>query len=398
MRNSQIHAFLLEGCVFYRNLLPKKQRKFLQTVGVIYRKKSIEICFVSQDEEQIKLSIAAVCARFLFSSFDHCRFDIFKGIRCYQDEFPDDCEQIRNRFFIPIRICSDDLMKTATYDFAYGYYQCYLMHPMLPEYFAGKIGKVEILMIDRFEFSDGGMPSFCSQVVEKSPLSMFACVNEWFIAKPEEFMKSEPELYVALSRLWNFNPVLMKIQATRAQQHAIERKDRNYFRRLQLHPVYYFTLISFFIGFFLLQHFYEKTVIYPLYVFLLVVLFALAGLLFIPVFKKRNIPVLKVPFAFFSLFGVGVNVVWIFLALNFSVLRPDTEKVMVFPYGQQKILHVSSDDYRQTIEIAISAELKTGLEKRISFKARKNVPLKFYIVNLKQGLFGYYVITDKSLR
>jgi hypothetical protein len=140
----------------------------------------------------------------------------------------------------------------------------------------------------------------------------------------------------------------------------------------------------------------QKTIVYNWVLLLLIVAFSLGGLLFIPIFKKRNIPILKLPFLFFSIFGVGLNTVALLFFINLVTSLSAPEKTIVVPYVPQIV---------EKSEISDSGFMRYYVQLRIGNSSKKVVPFRasvfreptFFVLKIQKGIVGFYVVKDKEV-
>lgn len=396
MNRREIRKLLSENSLYYGKLTPTLQRKFFATVIQLLHKNKIIISFNSANSNELKVKIAANCALFLFASFDRENVNLFDKVIAYESDLHAKIGELEKKLIIPVRIVNDDFDNTIVHDFAAGYYRCYLLSTVSMPVFSNYVGQVEMQMIDRFEFGNLETALPCSKAVEHTPVEMFACINSFFFNNPEHLQQLEPELFDSLSRLWNFHPLELKIYHHHKQlkQVVMHEKKRS---AMGLHSVYYYALVSFFIGMFALLYLFDRTLI-PFYVLLLLVLlFTVVGMMFIPVFRRRGIPLLKIPFAFFSIFGVGVNFTVLLLFINFMIPQSNTDKKIVLPYKQVSLIGIHPTGETSKQEYSVHIKFGKGIGKRMTFEIELNKEVRFLVVSLHKGVLGWYVISDQTV-
>lgn len=394
MKKSEISALLTDECAFFQKLPQGQKKKFIRSVFQLLRSEKIIATSESPKDQNMKVKCAAICAQLFYAKPDPQMKRIFRYVELMNHSNIDTDNERLSRYIIPVRANSRDFWQSATYDIVYGYYHCYLKHEDTLSHFADHAGKVEMLMIDRFEFQK---TFYTDQHIVRShnnSLSMFALVCEQFFNHPDELSVKDPELFTALTQLWGLNPLTSKLMRSTAQSKGQSGVSGNRSNTNQLHWVYHYTLISVFAGSILLWNLLSKTVVLPWMIVLLMIIFSLNGIFLVPVFKKYSIPVFKIPYLFFSAFGLGVNSVALLLLLNISVTNNETGKTLIFPYSEEKITGMRFPETGNN-EYDASLRLKPGIQKNVTFGVSKETSPKFFIIELQKGLLGFYVINNK---
>jgi len=370
---------------------PVKKKKFLSEIRKLQRDIIIVTDPEIPDAVELKIRCVAFLALMSMRRADKPLLSLFRNIYLRESFEEDERDELLQKFIIPVSINRQNFIHTMGYDILYGFYHCYLNHSKTPEYFASMTGRAEMMMIDRFDFQNHFSDMLCIQPHHNSPIAMFASVNEYFFNHPEELQKKDREIFNSLSALWNLNPFTFGPIREAKSNYGFEKKYQG--KQKKLHWVYYYTLFSFFLGSLLLITLFSKTMMFFWMLVILTGAFSLCGLLLKHLFKRRGIPYLKIPFLFFSVFGLGVNGVNLLLLLNLLHTFPDSKKTLVFPYAPENIISRRVSPEMKYYEYDVRVQIKPGLKKRVTFKTGHGPVPRFFILEMHSGLLGFYVIT-----
>jgi hypothetical protein len=373
---------------------PVKKKKVLSEIRKLQRNILIITTPELPDAGDLKLRCFVFLAMMSMRRTDQPLLRLFRNINLRESFTEDEKNELLKKFIIPVRINRHNLTHTMAYDIMYGFYHCYLHHKETPEYFASQAGRTEMLMIDRFDFQNNFSDLLCMKPQSDSPIAMFASLNEYFFNHSAELQKHDREIFNALSALWNLNPFTFDPIRTAARKSGFEKKDQG--KQKGLHWIYYYTLFSLFAGSFLLITLFNKTVMFLWMPLILAAAFSLCGILFKPVFRRKSIPYLKIPFLFFSMFGLGVNGVSLLLMLNMIHTSHDSRKVLIFPYSPEHIISRRIHPEMTNYEYDVKVQFKKGLTKRVTFKTEKGPVPKYFVLEMQKGLLGFYVIKRTS--
>jgi hypothetical protein len=397
MTRGQTHTFFVNEFPFYAGLTNTNQKMFLSSFLKLNRMVKLRIPPEIDERERYSMLLGAILTQISFTKVDLPLQHVFKNIILVSSaEFEENQEEMFNQFVIPVRYDTGNFLHQGLYDIVYGFYRCYLLSKNALQHFAAHVGKVEMLMIDRFDFQSRSCLPKCVEAGSDDPLHMLAYFSEQFFNHSLQFRASDPQLYSALAVLWNFNPVNNLMQEKVNKQRNFENPHIASRPKSFLHPVYLFGVVSLFTASLFVSLLTQKTIVYNWVLLLLIVAFSLGGLLFIPIFKKRNIPILKLPFLFFSIFGVGLNTVALLFFINLVTSLSAPEKTIVVPYVPQIV---------EKSEISDSGFMSYYVQLRIGNSSKKVVPFRasvfreptFFVLKIQKGIVGFYVVKDKEV-
>lgn len=394
MNNKEIITLLTTECFFFQKLPQRLKNKFVQCVMRIIKSGKISFSQGIEQDLAVKLKCAAVYAQLSFTRSGMSMTKCFQKIELIDNEHHISFKEKLNKFIIPVRYKSTDFWHTATYDIVYGIYHCYLKQKGTLENFADHVGKTEMLIIDQIDIKKTVFK--CPQMnhQENSSLSMFGTVNEQFFNHPQSLLDKDKELYDSLVRLWELNPLFPESKIEKSPERIINKKIKP--NGSQFHWVYQYTIISVFAGSFMLLNVLKSTIIYTWIILLLIIGFSALGLILIPVFKRYNFPVLKIPYLFFSVFGLGVNTTMLLLVLNLFTAKSRTVKEIIFPYKNEHIVNMRFSETGPH-EYDVRLPLNKDLWKRVTFTSMKGTSPAFFVIKIKKGILGFYIIENKDV-
>jgi len=251
-------------------------------------------------------------------------------------------------------------------------------------------------MIDCFDFQSRSCLPKCVEVGSDDPLHMLAYFSEQFFNHSQQLRASDPQIYSALVALWNFNPVNNLMQEKVNKQRKFENPQKAARPKSFLHPVYVFGVVSLLVGPLLVFVLTKPTIVYNWVVLLLIIGFSLGGLLFVPVFKKRDIPIQKIPFLFFSVFGIGFNTVALLFFINLVTSLSAPEKTIVVPYAKEIVKESLYSD-NGFMYYYVQLNIGNSSKKVVPFRVEVFKEPTFFVLKLQKGIVGFYVVIDKEV-
>lgn len=388
MRKSEIRLIIEKECPHYAGLHPATQRRFIRKVCVLLRSKTIHFTFETNETNNLKILAAAAFTLFSLRSEDKID-SLFRSFTLLKTDAPFQLMDILKRKSIPIRIHEDNFWQYAVHDIAYAIYFFYLNTEKTLLNFAQNIGRAEMLLIDRTEFSQTNLTG-CIPLSIEDPISSFASIAEMYLLRPSQLLIQDEELYSAFSILIK-HPDSKNQVITRPTHENSEANKKN--TTNNLHPIYYLTLFSMFIGTYLILWFVEKTIIPSGHVLIALLLFSLTGIYFRRIFQKRNIPIIKGVYILFSIFGLGVTICLFLLSLNFIFLIGE-RKTTQYKLKDMHQREVRVDPESQMMHIIVSVKFSNAVSRNISLRTNySHIPKRFVVV-CQRGLLGYDIITD----
>ncbi len=398
MDKKEIDNLLEKNFPFYTGLSPELKKIFIHSLLHETDFSKFILSGSITGNELLQMKLAAVYTAISFSRVDVQMHNIFRNIEAVDILNSRLQEEYLSKFIIPIRCSSENFWHSAVYDMIYGFYYCYTLHKETLTHIAQRIGKAEILIIDRFDFQKKYREQFCIKPDDNTFVAMFASVGEQFFNHPSDLKKNDNEMFSAMVDLWNINPLEMNIPFKAKKEKQFNRNGKISFISGKLPPVYNFTIFSIFLSLFAFLYLADKTLITFSMLIILITIFTLVGFSFLPGFKKYNIPVFKIPFFLFSLFGVGMNLMWIFLAVNYISTNPKIIQTFIFPFEKEKVVYAKELKRKdKTIEYLINIKIKKGLKRRISFRTHPEKLPRYVEIKAHRGLLGFYVIKEKNI-
>jgi Mlc titration factor MtfA (ptsG expression regulator) len=381
----EIYDQAVKDSVFFQKLNSSLQKKFITLTISFLKKKKIVFQSGTTDDDSFRIQTGIAFSTLCLSEKSQQFLELFHTVEVYPENF---CNSPDSSFEgkIQVRTCSDNSQScNIIFDMAYGLYHSYLSSSIPFQHFSTHLGKAEMLLIDRYDFKKTTTIKLERRQTNDHPISWFAAATEFLVHSPEEMKIIDPDLFDALTLLWDFDYITIK---TPVSNLPLKRRQR------LLHPVYSFTIISIFISTFILISLCQTTLLPDWLLFFIVGLFACSGYFIRQFFIKFNIPVIPLPYVLFSIFGIGVNITAILLYINIALSTDINPKTTIIPQKHDllKEFHNNSTTAFYKIEYRYNSQVK----RELTFEAPIGEEVKFYLIEIKEGLIGIPYISELS--
>jgi len=385
----EIKEFVEKESTFFCKLNSSFQKHFIKTLSTFLRKKQIVFHAETTQDDSLCLKIGIIFSTLCISEKNLPFIELFHTIQIYPESYKHPIER-PFKGTISVKACSNLQGCSALFDMAYGLYQGYLSSTKTLHHFSSRLGKAEIILLDRYDFKKTSSVRLDQRTINEEPLSWFAAATEFFIQKPHKMKNSDPELFDALSLLWDFDFTTYKSPVLSVTSPNVKKNQKS------LHPVYYLTLLSIFISSFIIAPLCQVTLLPDWLLLFIIAVFSFLGYFLRSLFFKFNIPIIPLPYTLFCIFGIGMNMAALFLYINIALTTDINPKTTIITQRDAQFI-----DFYDTPAIAfytIKYKYNSHISKNLQFKVPSDNEVKFFFVEVKKGFFGIPHISGRSTK
>lgn len=398
MVSKNIKENILQHSLIANQTNPKVKNRFAKTAFMFIKKAKINQNYSNEKLNQLKINLAVAFAH-ISLHFDN------KLLVFIPEFFLSSDEKFRNQdYYIFEKFKFEEgivLHESTNQDEIYSILcstilRAYLHINISTPYFSDNLLQLETEIAKSFS----GVSRDCkveNSELEQNPIYRFAEISKQYFTKPSNLEIKSPSLFSKLEKFWK--PDLTKYKNGKATNNFSKNEMHNQGLSSsgKLHFIYKFTIVSVFVSSFFTLLIATNTLISIWQILLMILLPALTPYLFKNIFRNKNIPIMEIPFALFSIFGFGMNVCLLILSLNYFILKESSEKNYFFKSKSKEIIDTRNyyNKSNNILEFEAVLLFPNGTKKTLTFESKKNTDHNFYIITQK-GLFGKEVIVKKQ--